>query len=141
MASAGFASVALLFIALLHLAWGLGLFWPAQDEVGLARAVVGRRGITRMPPPLACVVVAAALFLMALWPLALVGLFPSPLGERLTAFCGAVLVVVFAARGIAAYSTPWRRLVPEEPFATLDRRVYGPLCLLLASCFLFLLLI
>ena len=43
------ASAALIVIAAVHLLWALGFWWPIKDEAALARAVVGTKGIDRMP--------------------------------------------------------------------------------------------
>ena len=40
-----------------------------------------------------------------------------------------LFALVFLVRGALAYTSFWRRLTPQEPFATLDRTRYGPLCL------------
>ena len=40
---------------------------------------------------------------------------------------------VFLGRGIAPWIPAWRRLTPQQPFARLDRRLYGPLCLLIGA--------
>jgi hypothetical protein len=52
---------------------------------------------------------------------------PSSGGLGLTAL-GALLALVFLARGVLSYTPAWRASHPVEPFATLDRRNYGPLC-------------
>jgi len=88
-------------IAIFHAAWGCGVRWPAQDERDLVALVVGATGRTRMPPPLECWAVAAAIF----------------------------------AAGLVALLPAWRRQFSQEPFATMDRSWYGPLCLLFALAF------
>lgn len=123
-------SAVLIGIAALHLMWALGWWFPIRQERALARAVVGARGIERMPGAVSCSVVVVALIFAAAWPW-----MP---GHRLTALGLAGLAAVFLLRGGAAYLPSWRRLVPEEPFATLDRRLYGPLCLVLGAGFLIL---
>ena len=40
---------------------------------------------------------------------------------------GATLVLL--GRGLIAYAGFWRKMAPVEPFASNDRRFYGPLCL------------
>ncbi len=42
------------------------------------------------------------------------------------------------ARGAATYTRLWRTLIPQEPFATLDRRSIGPLSLLFGAGFVLL---
>lgn len=126
-------SAALVVIALVHLAWAAGVTWPFASERDLARAVVGTRGIERMPAPDLCALVAAALLAAAAWPwLGGLGAL-RPLGL-------AALALVFLARGGASYVPALRALGPEEPLATYDRRLYGPLCLALGAGFAVLLL-
>ncbi|MGF1622153.1 MAG: DUF3995 domain-containing protein [Rhodomicrobiaceae bacterium] len=127
-------------LAALHLYWGRGGFWPEENEVALARTVVGAPGIREMPSDTACYTVAFVLFLAGCWPLsAFLGLPPSPLPSELTVLAGYGLAIAFLARGVAAYLPAWRERFPEEPFATNDRRLYGPLCLLIGLAFAFLL--
>ncbi len=120
---------ALLFVpAALHLLWAIGAWVPIRDEAALARATVGAPGITKMPGPIPCAVVFVALSFAASLP----HLTTFPLRTLLLL----AIAAVFLLRGIAAYLPAWRKLVPEEPFATLDQRYYGPLCLLLGASFL-----
>ncbi len=128
-------------IATLHLYWGRGGLWPEQDELSLARRVVGAPGIQSMPNASACYAVAFPLFLAGAWPLAMIGLWPMPLATELMVLAGYGLAIVFLGRGVAAYLEPFRQLFPEEPFATLDRRLYGPLCLFIGLGFTYLLVL
>jgi hypothetical protein len=128
----------LTLIAGLHVYWAIGGVWPGTDRTSLAQAVVGFRGVKVMPSASASAAVAACLVLAALWPSALAGLFATPF-QLAGLIAGAViLALVFLGRGIAAYLPAWRRLTPEEPFATNDRRWFAPLCLALGAGFLFL---
>lgn len=118
----------LMIIALLHLAWGLGLRWPVADEARLAATVIGIRGQTRMPTLIPCLVVS--LGLMAL--VALV--FRHVLAPgRLSQSAMVAAAAVFLTRGLLAWLPVWRRLTPQQPFARLDQVLYGPLCLLLSA--------
>lgn len=107
-------------IACLHLMWAIGFWIPIKDEEQLAKAVVGSRGITRMPGAVACAVVTLALAFATVLPH--LANYPG----RSVLMLG--ISVVFLARGVATYTPQWRRRVPEEPFASLDRSLYGPLC-------------
>jgi hypothetical protein len=118
--------------------WGLGLRWPARDEVGLVAMVVGATGRTRMPTPSACVAAAAAIFIAGLVPLALANILPVAAPPVLLTVIGVFTAVVFGLRGCAAYSSGWRRRFSQQPFANLDRNWYGPLCLVLAAIMLLL---
>ncbi len=120
---------ALLFApAMLHLLWAIGAWVPIRDEAALARVVVGAPGLTKMPGPIPCALVFVALSFAA----ALPHLTSFPLRTPLLL----IMAGVFGLRGLAAYLPVWRKLVPEEPFATLDQRLYGPLCLVLSASFL-----
>lgn len=114
-----------------HLAWALGSPRPARDERELARTVAGFRGIESMPPRAAPAAVAVLLGLTGLLVLAL-----SDANERSIATTGIVAAMVFLARGAICFTQSWRRRTPEEPFATLDRRYYSPLCPLIGAGFL-----
>jgi len=125
-------------IAALHAAWGFGMRWPAEDERDLVALVLGATGRTRMPASAECLAAAVAIFTPGLVALAAAGLIAVPASPGLLAAVAALIAAVFAARGLAAYLPAWRRRFAQEPFATLDRSWFGPLCLLLALAFAFL---
>jgi Protein of unknown function (DUF3995) len=127
-------------IAALHAYWGIGGRWPGHDELSLARTVVGNKDIKQMPSSAACFGVTALLAAVGLWPLFMAGVLPSFWPHWLMVLAGWGFVIVFFARGVAAYVPAFRRLAPEEPFASLDRKIYAPLCISLGFGFLFLLL-
>ena len=118
-------------IAVLHLIWALGVNWPIRDEIALAKAVVGAKGMTRMPPRWASALVACALFGATLLVAMLANLMPVSLPSGLTTVAGWGMVGVFALRGGASYLPVWRRH-QEACFDRLNRILYGPLCLLIA---------
>lgn len=128
-------------LAALHFYWGTGGLWPEKDEKSLARKVVGAPGITRMPSPLAAMLVAFALAALGLLALLLVGLIPAFLPRWLIVTAGLGAMAVFLGRGAAAWQPEFRKIFPEEPFATLDKRYYAPLCLALGFGFLFLVMV
>lgn len=131
--------VVLAAIAVLHAAWGLGSHWPCESEEALVRTAGGTPGATRMYPPSSCFLVAALLAGVSVWPLFAVGLLDEAWPRWLTVLAGAGIATVFIARGVAGYVPAWRRRQSAEPFATLDRRYYAPLCLLLGIGFLIIL--
>jgi len=53
---------------------------------------------------------------------------------------GVLLAIVFIARGILGYTPGWRARFPTEPFATLDRKNYSPLCLWIGAGYIILVL-
>jgi uncharacterized protein DUF3995 len=127
--------LALATFAAVHVAWGFGLRWPAQHERDLVALVVGRTGQTRMPGPIQCFAAGAALFCAGLVALAMADLVRGPGPRFLATTAGAIAVLVFAGRGIAAYLPAWRRRFSQQPFAAMDQSWYAPLCLLLAVAF------
>jgi hypothetical protein len=133
-------SVIVLAIAVLHASWGLGSHWPASSSERLAKAAVGRPRIEKMPPPASCLAVAALLTGVATWPLFASGLLLEGWPRWLTLLAGAGIAAVFIGRGIAGYTSAWRRRFSEQPFASLDRRIYSPLCLALGAGYLAILL-
>ena len=127
-------------IAALHAHWGFGGHWPAASAERLAKAAVGTPGIKRMPAPRSCFVVAALLAGIAAWPLFAGGLLVKAWPRWLTLLAGAGIAAVFVGRGMAGYVPAWRRRFSQEPFASLDRRAYSPLCLGLGAGYIALLI-
>ena len=127
---AAILSITLIVPAALHLLWAIGYWTPIKDEAALARATVGAKGITRMPPAVPCALVAMALLFAAILPH--IPTFPL---HSLLMSCAAA---VFLLRGAVAYTPLWRNTFCEEPFATLDKRLYSPLILAIGAAFLFL---
>ena len=114
----------LLAVSSVHVLWAFGIWFPIREEKKLVSIVVGGHGVTRMPGPIPCSFVAAALLIVAIAIVIGDGWLP------VTIMVAAA--VVFGARGIMAYVPLWRRMTPQEPFSTYDKRLYGPLCLLLS---------
>lgn len=127
---------ALIIVSLLHLAWAFGSHFPCADEATLTRTVVGAKGMVKMPPRLASAFVAIATFFASLWPFVLAGNLLSALPQWLVSLGAIVLTIVFLGRGAAGYSSWFQALSPEQPFSTLDKVYYSPLCLALGVGFL-----
>ena len=127
----------LMVVALAHFFWALGTTWPIRSEQLLAQTVVGRAGVTRMPNKFVTLLVSIALLLMAI---VAMGLADHDDGGLFRTALGAVLAMVFIARGVAGYTAGWRSRFPTEPFASLDRKNYSPLCLWIGAGFLILVL-
>jgi hypothetical protein len=119
-------------IAAVHVAWGVGVRWPRRSEIELVTTVIGHRRDT-MPPPFQCYVAALAIFIPGAIALMLAGIVQTALPPWLVILAGAGAALVFAGRGIAGYVPAWRARHPREPFASLDRHYYSPLCLMLAA--------
>lgn len=120
-------SFVVILIATLHILWGVGFWFPIEDEADLTRAVVGRSGAEEMPGAVPCALVGVALYMAVVclwWP-------PGAFRFLMLALVGTAFVV----RGALSFTPFWRKLTPEQPFATLDRKYYGPLCLVLGLGF------
>ncbi|EFO32779.1 conserved hypothetical protein [Roseibium sp. TrichSKD4] len=136
----------LLFLVLsitagLHVYWAFGGFWPAVSLEDLPKTVIGAKGITQMPPTWMTLVVAALIFAAAVAPLVWVGIFPLPIPQLLVLTGMMGLTGVFLLRGVVGFTPYFGRLHAEEPFRTLDRLYFSPLCIAIGLVFLAVLLL
>lgn len=139
MSALGFVlAVPLAAIAAMHAYWGIGGVWPGRDKASCARAIAGFEGIETMPSAGACFAIAVMILVTSLIALALGGWFATPLDSIQLAGMAMLVGLGFLVRGVLGYLPWWRRLTPEQPFASLDTRYYSPLCLLIGAGFLFL---
>ena len=126
--------VILLAVALAHLLWSVGSGWPIRDAELLAKTVIGRPGVTRVPRfaslVVAVLVVAAGIVALSL--------ADHDAGDCWLTGLGVVLAATFLGRGALGYTAGWRARFPVEPFATMDRKTYSPLCLIVGAGFLIL---
>jgi hypothetical protein len=125
---------ALLMIAGLHIAWGLGVLWPLKEERALVQAIAGFSGVEKMPPAAASLLVAALVLVAAMIALDLgkIGdLFP----HSITIAGGVAVSAVFLGRAILGCTPFWSTLTPEQPFRRLDTVFYTPLCFALGGNF------
>ena len=123
---AAFLAIPLLAIAIAHLLWGVGVMWPVRDEKLLARTVVGFPGIERMPPKYMSLAVGVLILAACIIGFSVADHDSGGVPLTLIAL---VAGLVFLARGAAGYTERWRLQTPEEPFRSLDRKTYSPLCL------------
>jgi hypothetical protein len=126
--------VVLLTVAIAHFMWAVGSPWPIRDPVLLAKTVIGVPGVTRVPR-LASLIVSIAVLAAGVVALALAD---HTGGGLLLTLAGVALAAVFLGRGAVGYTAGWRARFSEEPFATLDRKNYSPLCIALGAGFLLL---
>jgi hypothetical protein len=136
MGIAALVFIPLLAVAIAHFLWSIGRTWPIRDQLLLAKTVIGRAGVTRVPR-LASFVVAAAVLAAGVVALSLAD---ETAGGVMLTLLGALLGAIFIGRGVIGYTPQWRARFPEEPFATLDRRNYSPLCLFVGAGFFILVL-
>jgi len=126
--------VILLAVALAHLLWSIGSRWPIRDPELLAKTVIGRPGVTRVPRFIS-LVVAVLTFTAGIFALSLAD---HDAGAWWLTVIGVVLAAVFLGRGVFGYSAAFQSRFSLEPFATNNRRVYSPLCLIVGAGFLIL---
>lgn len=124
--------VILLAVTLAHLLWSIGSRWPIKDPELLAKTVIGRPGVTRVPR-LASLVVAILTLAAGVFALSLAD---HDAGAWWLTLIGVGLAAVFLGRGALGYTAGWRARFSLEPFVTNDRRVYSPLCLIVGAGFL-----
>jgi len=124
-------------IALFHLLWAFKIWWPLQDEVMLARAVAGFKGISSMPETIPCIIVALLMIFNGYIAFELTKI-RTTIFRYILFLIGAGISFVFFARGVIGYLPFWAKLTPEEPFRTLDIAYYSPLCLILGFLFIIL---
>lgn len=133
--------LALVLVAagLLYLLWAAGVTFPFASEQALARALIGRRGITRLPSRAAFVYLAVLLIAAALAAFLLGGYSQAlPRSKPFLAPVGLLLALVFLGRGVAGVLPAFERAAPEQPYLSLNRRIYSPLCFTAGLGFLFL---
>lgn len=130
-----FLALVLFVVSAFHLAWAAGSAWPCADRQTLMRTVVGNPDLRAFPS--AGLTLAAALAIAAAGVFALFagGILSLPQPRWLLTGGLAVLTLIFLGRGLSSYTLMrvWSR--PCEPFATLDRRYYAPLCIILGTGF------
>ncbi len=125
--------------AVLYLLWAAGVTFPFANEQALARSLIGRRGITRLPSRRSFVFIALLLLVAAMFAFLLGGFSESvPRSKPFLAPVGILLAIVFLGRGIAGVLPAFERAAPEQPYLSLNRRIYSPLCTLIGAGFLFL---
>jgi hypothetical protein len=126
--------VILLAVSLAYLLWAFGSRWPIRDPELLARAVIGRPGVTRVPR-LASFVISVLIFAAGIIALSLAD---HTAGDWWLTALGVLLAALFGGRGLAGFTKGWQDRHSVEPFATLDRKTYSPLCLIVGAGFLIL---
>jgi len=135
-----FLSIILGLISAIHFYWAFGGIWPGTDKTSLARTVIGENNISRMPPSWLTFAVACAIAVAALWPLMWRSFVPYFLPQGLLWAGMIALSIVFIGRGIAGYMPFFTSITSEQPFARLNALYFSPLCLIIGTGFLALLL-
>ena len=132
-------ALVLVAASLLYLLWATGVTFQFASEQALARALIGRRGITRLPSRAAFLYLAVLLIAAALAAFLLGGYSQAvPQSKPFLAPVGLLLALVFLGRGVAGVLPAFERAAPEQPYLSLNRRIYSPLCFAAGLGFLFL---
>ena len=124
------AFTALLVLALLHLYWMSGGYWPGTDAASLMQRVIGHTPTGRMPHPLGTLGVALGLLCGAAVLALRLGWIPPYLPSPLIHVAAWTLACVFLLRGAGGYLD--HRLRPGilgTPYEHLNRWVYSPLAM------------
>lgn len=124
-------------LGLLHLIWAAGMSFPFPNEQSLARSVVGRRGITRLPSR-ASVALLGILLILGASAAMIMGYYATsivPL-KFLLVPVGLCLSAIFLMRSVVGVLPAFERAAPEQPYLSLNRRLYSPLCALIGAGFL-----
>ena len=111
----------------------LGGTWPLRSRELLIKTVYGRPATTQMPSRL--LTLAVAILVLGAGIVAL-SLADHDAGGWWLTLLGLLLAALFLFRGAAGFTQRWRQVFTEEPFATLDRRTYSPLALIIGVGFL-----
>lgn len=124
-------------LGLLHFIWAAGMSFPFPNEQSLARSVVGRRGITRLPSR-AAVAFLGVLLLAAAGAAIFMGHYATSITplKFLMVPVGLFMAAVFLLRGLVGVLPAFERAAPEQPYLSLNRRLYSPLCALIGAGFL-----
>lgn len=130
-------AIALGSLGFLHLLWAVGVSFPFSNQQSLARSVVGRRGITRLPSHTS-VALLGVLLLCGAAAAIIMGHFHDvfPTLKYLLVPVGLFLSAIFFLRGVVGVLPAFERATPEQPYLTLNRRLYSPLCVLIGLGFL-----
>ncbi len=134
---AGMIFLVLTVTALLHIAWGVGVTWPAKSEQALVDAVLGMEGASKIPSLGLTLAVAGGMLaaaVIALWGAGVVAL---PLPEWIRTAGLATLAAIFLLRGVVTYLPVPMPAV--QPFYRLNRLYYSPLILVIGAGYLALL--
>ena len=121
----------LLCVALMHLAWAVGIYWPARDAEQLAQWVLGGEPGIELPSRGACLGVSLVLgALLGVWLWTAKATAPAWWMLGLS-WLG---VGVLALRGLGGFfERRFRPSIQGSPYAKMNVLLYSPLCLGLAT--------
>ncbi|PJZ46748.1 DUF3995 domain-containing protein [Leptospira brenneri] len=134
-------STFLLFsLAVIHVYWGFGGLWPGKTKQELIDLVFGKGN--RFPSRFMCLFVAIFLIFFSLLPILWSLRFYLDLEHQIVIavrYTIGFVSFVFFLRGVLGYFPPITRQW-KPIFIHYTKRIYNPLCLLIGSAFLILIL-
>jgi hypothetical protein len=131
----------LISIAVLHIAWGFGLIWPAGSEKQLVDWVVDRKGKQTMPSLWLSAVNGIGIALFAFVALMLGRAIVAPFSDRWVEMLGMLIAFALAGRTVGGYFPSWRRNYASRSFANFDNYSFAPLSLVLTIGFVVLVIL
>ena len=127
--------------AALHILWAFGSTWPCKSEDQLIRTVMGARQRGKHSKDqnsylfkmFVTLWVAMMIAIAATLPLIKIGWLYAPIKPWVLSILLGGQGAIFLLRGLAGYTSKWQQLTPLEPFRTLDKVFYSPICIALGS--------
>ena len=132
--------------AALHILWAFGSTWPCKSEEQLIRTVMGapqsgehsKGQKSHLLKMFVTLCVAIMIAIAATLPLIQIGWVNLAIKPWIVSLLLSAQGAIFLLRGFAGYTPKWQKLTPLEPFRTLDKRFYSPLCIVLGAASLIL---
>jgi hypothetical protein len=115
--------------------WAFGMTFPCRDEETLVRTVIGRRGLTQMPPRPSLLFVASIYVMSAALARHLGFSQESAPGKPLSALAGLLAGALYFIRGLIGLLPAFEQAQPMQPFLSLNRMVYSPLAFFVGGGF------
>ncbi len=126
----------LIIIAIIHIIWAQGIYWPAKDEYSLVKMVIGEPDMRQMPSAKFTYFAAFLLLLGAMFALWGGDIINPSLPLWVREFGIFLLAFIFGTRGLAPYLIAKQMGERTEPFKKLDKYFYAPLCLIISIGFI-----
>jgi len=124
--------VTMLFISAIHIYWLKGGLWPGENYQDLVDKVLGAGD--RLPSKLMFIIVIIAFILMAFFPLlSYINIKVTPYEKEVLLFLG----IVFFLRSFYMF-IPFIANKTTKVFQSLNKKIYAPLCFVLACGYFYL---
>lgn len=131
---ASFFAIVLFLTAGVHIAWGLGVLWPAKTEKQLIKTVIGFPGATQMPNKWITFIVALGIAVAGVFLIWGANLISLPLPQFIKILGLATLTAIFLIRGVLGLMPFGPFINSTEPFNALNKRYYSPLIVAIGVC-------